>query len=60
MENDDKTKIFEGFGTLRSETSVISNAIAIVTFNSDVLEAEVINETGLFDLNLTFIQRTTE
>jgi len=55
-----KEKVLEGFGTIRSESSATSTGVAIVTFITKSLEAEIIGEDGLFSLKLFLLQRITE
>ncbi len=61
MCNDDESKCFHGFGTIRRGSSQSTTPSGeSVTFSTDELEAEVLNEDGLFSLRLLFIQRTVE
>jgi len=57
MCNTSNTKCFTGFGVIRTESSITSSGGSTITFSTDELEAEVIGDTGLFELNLSKIQR---
>jgi len=58
MCNGDKTTCFEGFGVIRRESSVTEFGGSTVTFSTDELEAELIGDSGFFNLNLSKLQRT--
>jgi len=57
MCNSDDTKCFQGFGTIRSESSQTTIGTSSVTFLTDSLEAELIGEDGLFELKMNKLQR---
>jgi len=57
-ETDDNDKCFEGFGVIRRESSITEVGGGTVSFSTDTLEAELIDDTGLFELNLLRLQRT--
>ena len=57
MCNDDK-ECLEGFGIIRSQSSQSSDPLfGSVTFVSDLLEAKVIGDDGLFELELNRLER---
>jgi len=56
----DSGKCLEGFGVIRRELSTTESGGNVITFATDELEAELINDTGLFQLTLTKLQRTVE
>jgi len=56
----DETKCFEGFGIIRREISQTTSGGNSITFATDELEAEVIGDTGLFNLNLSRLNRIVE
>jgi len=58
MCNDDKTTCFEGFGVIRRESSVTEFGGSTLGFFTDNLEAELIGDSGFFNLNLNRLQRT--
>jgi len=60
MINADHTKVFEGFGVVRQETSRTESGGNAITFTTTVLEAELIGDTGLFSLTLSKLQRIVE
>ncbi len=57
MCNTSNTKCFTGFGVIRTEASITSSGGSTITFATDELEAEVIGDTGLFELKLSKLQR---
>lgn len=60
MCNDDESNCFHGFGVIRRESSQTTSGGSTITFATDELDAEVLNENGLFRLTLSKIQRTLE
>jgi len=56
----DETNCFEGFGIIRREISQTTSGGNSITFATDELEAEVIGDTGLFELNLSRLNRIVE
>ncbi len=58
MCNDDKTNCFEGFGVIRRESSITESGGVTITFSTDSLEAELIGDTGFFELKMNRLQRT--
>ena len=56
----DDDECLEGFGTIRREVSITSSGGNTITFATDELEAEVIGDSGLFELKLSKLQRTVE
>ena len=60
MCSDDDDKCFEGFGTIRREISKTSSGGTTIIFATDSLEAEVIGDTGLFELKMSKLQRTID
>ncbi len=60
MCSDDDDKCFEGFGTIRREISETSSGGTTIIFATDSLEAEVIGDTGLFELKMSKVQRTID
>ena len=56
----DDDKCFEGFGIIRRESSQTTSGGFSITFTTDALEAEVIGDSGLFDLKMSRLQRTVE
>ena len=55
---DDNDKCFDGFGVIRRESSITEFGGVTLSFSTDTLEAELIDDSGLFQLNLLRIQRT--
>ena len=56
----DDDQCFQGFGVIRREVSATESEGSTITFSTDELEAELINDTGLFELKLSKLQRTVE
>jgi len=56
----DDDKCFEGFGVIRRESSQTTSGGATITFATDELEAEVIGDSGLFQLKLSKLERIVE
>ncbi len=55
--NTSNTKCFTGFGIIRAESSLTTSGGNSITFITEELEAEIIGDTGLFELNLSKLQR---
>jgi len=56
---DDNDKCFEGFGVIRRDSTITTTVVfGTVSFFNDSLEAELIGDTGLFQLNLLRFQKT--
>ena len=53
----DSVKCFTGFGVIRAESSITTSGGNTITFITETLEAEIIDDTGLFNLNLSKLQR---
>jgi len=56
----DDDNCFQGFGVLRRESNETTAGGSQITFSTDTLEAELIGETGFFELKMTRFQRTVE
>lgn len=55
--NASNMKCFAGFGVIRAESSLTTEVGFSLTFITEELEAEIIGDTGLFNLNLSKLQR---
>ena len=58
MCNDDKTTCFEGFGVIRRASSITSDGTTTIGFFTDDFTAEVIGDSGFFELEMNRLQRT--
>lgn len=53
-------KCFKGFGVIKRESSMTTSGSTSITFTTDLLEAEVIGDSGFFKLTMNKLQRTIE